>query len=291
MSIGDVQSIVGNVGSATISTSDVKNINTGISDGRGYINNKADTIVAPKSTKGISGFLFDVPDTENISLSSDITDHFTESNSFLNDHIVHKPITITLSGFIGELVYRTAGGIEGAVQEITNKLGVVEAYAGDLTPGWVQKTKEVLGQTQQAISFINTQLDRVQNVVGFFDVESIEQTKQAKAYQELKALWQTKGLVTVQTPWEYFDSMIIKSISFTQNADSKQITDISVTLKEMRFAEVKTVNFDKDQFPPAVEVQEAAAEDVGQVRGEEVNWAEVESGLYTGYTGVRGSTR
>ena len=248
---------------------DARTINTGISDGRGYINNKANTIVAPKSTKGISGFLFDVPDTENISLSSDITDHFTESNSFLNDHITHKPITITLSGFIGELVYRTASGVEGAIQEIDNKLGVVEAYAGDLTPGFVQKTKEVLGQTQQAISFINTQLDRVQNVVGFFDGESIEQTKQAKAYQELKALWQTKGLVTVQTPWEYFDSMIIKSISFTQNADSKEITDISITLKEMRFAETKVVNFDNNQLPSPVAVQEAEAEDSGRVRGEE----------------------
>ena len=89
------------------------------------------------------------------------------------------------------------------------------------------------------------------------------------AYKTLFALWKTRELVTVQLPWAYFDTMIIKGVSFTQNAESKEITDISVTLKEMRFAEIKTVNFDQNILPPASEVQEAPEEEGGLVGEEE----------------------
>jgi len=233
-----------------------------------YLFTKDNVILAPKSSPGISGFIFDIPDTETLQLQSDITDHFTESNSFLNDHIVRKPIMITLTGFIGELVYRTPEGILGAIQTLDNRLETVEAYAGDLTPGGVQIAQRVIGQAQNAISAINQTIGKVKNLVGLFDGEDAADTLQAKAYQQLFALSKMGEIVTVQTPWSYFDSMAIKNISFTQNAESKEMTDISITLKEIRFAEIKTVNFDQNQFPPAVEVQEAPEENQGQA-GEE----------------------
>jgi len=236
-----------------------------------YLDNKNSTLLKPKSAVGISGFVFDVPDTEQLNLTSDITDHFTESNSFLNDHIVRKPISITLSGFIGELVFRTPSGIPGDIQELDNRLETVEAYAEDLTPGGVQTAQRVVGQVQVTISAINQTVGKVQNLVGLFDGEEAEETLQAKAYQQLFALWKTGEIVTVQTPWAYFDSMAIRSINFTQNAESKEISDISVTLKEMRFAEITTVDFDQDQFPPAVQVQEGEEEDQGIIRGEDRN--------------------
>lgn len=236
-----------------------------------YLDNKNSTLLKPKSAEGISGFIFDIPDTENLQLQSDITDHFTESNSFINDHIVRKPIILTLAGFIGELVFRTPEGILGTVQEIDNRLETVEAYAGDLTPGAVQTVQRVIQQAQSAISAINQTIAKVQNLVELFDGEEAGDTLQQKAYQQLFALWKSSELVTVQTPWAYFDSMSIKSITFVQNEESKEISDISVTLKEMRFAETKTVNFDQNQFPIAEEVQAAPEEEQGQAGEEDGN--------------------
>lgn len=245
--------------------------NSGISNARAYLDDKANTLLKPKSAKGISGFLFDIPDQQNLTLSSDITDHFTESNSFLNDQIVRKPIIITLTGFIGELVYEKPDGIAGAIQELDSKLETVEAYAGDLTPGAVQIAQRAVQQVQSAVSAINQTLDKIQNVVGFFDGEEPEPSKQEKAYNELFALWQSSELLTVQTPWRYYDNMAIQTISFTQNGDSEFITDISVTLKEMRIAEIKTVDYDQNQFPPREEIQAGDEEDQGIVRGQDRN--------------------
>ena len=248
-----------------------QSINQGISNSRGYLDEKANALLAPKTAKGVSGFLFDVPDRESIDLSSDITDHFTEDNSFINDHIVRKPITITLTGFTGELVFEKAEGVAGAVQEIQNRLSTVPAYLPEWTDGALQTVQNAVSQAQAAVSAINQTLDRVQNVVGLFDGEGPEDTRQQKAYQELFALWQSQDLVTVQTPWAYFDSMVISMISLSQTGDSKEISDISVSIKEFRVAEVKTVNFDQDLFPPREEIQSGEEEDQGNIRGQDRN--------------------
>ncbi len=236
-----------------------------------YLDTKLNTILQPKTAEGISGFIFDIPDTETLRLQSDITDHFTENNSFINDHIVRKPVMITLTGFIGEQVFRPPAGFPGAAQEISNRLSTVPAYLGDLTPGAVQVAQETVQKAQSVMSGINQAIDRVQNLVEAFDGLGSEDTLQKKAYRTLFALWKSADLVTVQTPWNYYDNMVIQSISFRQDGDSKFISDISVTLKEFRVAEVRTVNYDDNQFPPREEIQSGEVEDQGIIRGEDVD--------------------
>lgn len=244
--------------------------NSGNTDSQSYLDNKANTLLAPKGLKGIAGFLFDVPDRDSINIDWDITDHFTESNSFLNDHKVKKPIIITLSGFIGELVFRAPEGIEGALQEISNRLETVEAYAGDQTPGAVQEAQREVQQAQRTVSAINQSLDKVQNIIGFFDGDEPEVTAQQKAFIQLNALGD-QVILSVQTPWQYFDDMTIQSVGFTQDRETNQMTDISVTLKQIRISDTKTVDFDKNQFPIREEVQSAPEEDQGNIIGQEEN--------------------
>lgn len=244
--------------------------NSGISDGRSYLDNKANTLLGLKSGKGISGFLFDVPDRDSINVDWDITDHFTESNSFLNDHKVKKPVIITLTGFIGELVFRSPAGVEGLVQEISNRLETVEAYLGDYTPGAVQEAQRVVQQAQSAISAINQTLDKIQNVIGFFEGEEPEETDQQKAFNQLNALGD-QVILTVQTPWSFYDDMTIQALSFTQDGETEEMSDISVTLKQIRISDTKTVDFDQNQFPIREEVQSGPEEDQGNIRGQEEN--------------------
>lgn len=244
--------------------------NSGVTNSKKYLDNRSSSLLKLKSAKGIAGFLFDVPDQDSLNIDYDITDHFTESNSFLNDHKVKKPIIITLSGFKGENVYRAPEGAEGAVQEVSNRLEIVDAYLGELTPGALQTAQRAVQQTQSAISAINQTIDKTQNIVSFFDGEGPEETEQQKAYRELKSLGE-EVLLTVQTPWDFFDNMTIKSISLTQGGETNDITDIAVTLKEMRIAEIKVVDYDQNQFPIREEVQSGVEEDQGNIRGTEEN--------------------
>lgn len=244
--------------------------NQGITNARSYLDNKANTILRPKDVKGIAGFLFDIEDSSTLSLEWDITDHYTESNSFLNDHKVKKPIVITLTGFIGELVFTAPSGVEGLLQSISNRLESVEAYLGDYTPGSVQEIQKVTQQAESAVSAINQTLDKAQNIIGFFEGEGSEVSAQQKAFEQLSALGD-EVLLSVQTPWRFFDDMTIIALSLTQGGESDQITDISVTLKQLRISGTKIVDFDKDQFPIREKVQSAPTEDQGTIRGTESN--------------------
>ena len=65
--------------------------------------------------------------------------------------------------------------------------------------------------------------------------------------------------------------MLIQSLIFTQDSDSKYISDITVTLKEIRVAETKTVAFDQNIFPPPVKVQSAPEENQGKTGSKKEN--------------------
>lgn len=245
-----------------------QNLNRGISDARRVTNERVDVLLAPKTAQGIGGFLFDIPREDSVDLTTDVTDHFTENNSFINDHVVNKPITLRLSGFQGELIFERPSGIAGAAQQIQNRLETVEAYLGERTPGAVQRAQEIVGQAQNAIATINQTLDRVQNVIGLLGgEEGPELTRQQQAYNELTAFRTARTPVTVRTPWAYYNSMIITSIGFVQAEDSQDYSDITVTLKEFRVAQTQTVSFDEDLFASRNQIQDAPSEDQGIVRG------------------------
>ena len=77
----------------------------GLSDPESYLYAKTTAVLAAQGMEGIGGWMFDIPTGEDIELDADITDHYVESGSFVTDHVVLKPIIITLSGYKGELVY------------------------------------------------------------------------------------------------------------------------------------------------------------------------------------------
>ena len=61
-------------------------------------------IVKPKDFQGIAGFVFGGVDSEEIDLENEITDHFIEDNTAIQDHVSIRPNIITLRGYVGELV-------------------------------------------------------------------------------------------------------------------------------------------------------------------------------------------
>jgi hypothetical protein len=252
--------------------------NQGITNSREFIDNKVDSILSPKGAEGISGWIFDINQRENLSMEADITDHVIESGSFISDHIVRKPVVITLSGFKGELLFEKPHGVAGALQELSNKLEVVDAYLGDYTPGMVQKIQGAVSKSQEVASQINNTLDKVQNVVGFFEGDDFRRTKQQIAYAELYALYYSTTVLTVQTPWKYFDSMLIQSLSFSQDEETDQWSEITVTLKEVKFSNVKVTEFNEDLIPVRSDVQSAEAQDNGIVSGKT---GELISSLFT----------
>ncbi len=249
-----------------------------------YLDKKIGAIISiPGSkNKGIAGWVFDIPTGESVDLSSDISEHYTESGSFVNDHVVLKPIRITLSGFIGELVFRVPqpGSAEYALEQIQNRLLIVNSYLGPLSQGATQKAAAIVAKAAYIFNQAQAMAKRAQNLVGMFSGADTGESAQTKAYLELVALWASKQILNVQTPWALFSSMIIETVSAKQDDQANDYSDISITLKEIRFANVQTVSFDNNLFPPASSAQGAPTTSNGISSG-----APVKSLLKTMVTG------
>ena len=67
-------------------------------------------------------FLFDCPLRTAVKISNRSTDHYTENNSIIQDHIVKNPIRITLTGLVAEVVMKAPTGWQKLLNDIKTNL-------------------------------------------------------------------------------------------------------------------------------------------------------------------------
>ena len=203
-------------------------------------------LIPPKGNKGgIAGFVFDYEGDDNLMLESDITDHYAENNSSIQDHIALKPYRVTLRGFISELTMPATGqGFFGTLTALQTNIQTVQAYLGKYTP---QALQNLQGSASKAISQVQnyaTQaagyLNQAKNIATFLGVPGAAPTKQQQAFITLATLRDQRSIFTVLTPWVFLEGMAIESIVFLQPKESKTKSDITVTLKQMRFVDIQS---------------------------------------------------
>lgn len=190
-------------------------------------------VVKPQNFEGIAGFLFDIPKREEINLSADITEHYIENNTVINDHIALKPETLTLEGFVGELKFKSNRSLP-ILGGVVDKLNLIDGFFPDITT----QANQLYTQTENALNVANQAKKNTENIYGLFnDLDSSsKETKQAKAFYFFYALWQSREVFTVDTPWHVFTNMFIIDLKAMQE-ENNYLTNFSVTLKKIRFAE------------------------------------------------------
>ena len=189
----------------------------------------ADMDTSVRTTKG---FLFQIVGDETVNLSSDITDHYVENNSSLQDHISLRPITITVSGFVGELTNVVPDSLLIA-KNVVDRLGTLQAYVPSLT----NTARRAFNLAQQVYS-LSEKVIKAGAIA--FGVEV--QTAQEKAFAELYRYHTNRTLFYVATPFGQFESMAIQNIIANQSPDSKSISDFTITFKQVKFAQTKTIS-------------------------------------------------
>lgn len=176
------------------------------------------------------GFLFHYEGEQSVSFQSDITDHYVEDNTAVQDQISLKPIIITTHGFIGEL---------NDVPPYA--LALLKFAADKLTPigPWAPKAS-VTAQLAYAEAL---QLYQTANVLKNAAVSAFNaitggkaQNLQQQAFNNFYGYYQSRTLFTVQTPWQTFPNMAIMSCRAVQDADTNSITDFDLQFKQIRQA-------------------------------------------------------
>ena len=208
--------------------------------------NAGEAIVSILGHTGIAGFKFHVPQSEQIKMESDITDHFVDNNSVLQDHISRKPVTIMLNGLQGDYFY-SVNKIEDTLALVTPTLSLVKQFLPKLRDITMQlhlkKTSAKYTYNQQTKQ-IETKIEANKQNFNAIDMFKIFQemyklkSAQTRAFFFFDAMWKSKALFSVETSWKRYDNMCIQSLTPTRDKNA-DITEFNITLKQISRAQTK----------------------------------------------------
>lgn len=225
-------------------------------------------------------FVFHYEGENTATLDSDITDHYAEDNTSIQDQIALAPALISTQGYIGELnnILELPSGAAGQIASTAiSKLTPLAQFAPGLSVTAQNAYNEAFFAYQIAQSLRNTLVSGLSSITGTGGESVIgpnglslqpNQSKQQTAFQMFYAYRATRTLFTVQTPWAVFQNMAIKTLKATQTGETSMITDFEVTFKQMQFASAIeiTIYSDNSTFSGRLQQQGAPITDLGTSR-------------------------
>lgn len=253
-------------------------------------------------------YFFDIINGDTVNYNSNITDNWVENNTAIHDHIAISPITVTLSGFRGDAVFRAGDanfeylkqlskakyhnhlsldaenfGDFSAVQDVNGKLTKINA----LTPPVSNVTRNAINvfsshkaSVQKASQISNTITAR--NLSGLSaqmnaysgSNTTITNKRLEQVGRELRIAWEGRKNFFVTTPFGSFENMYIQSVTLHQ-ANELYVGDLSITLKQIRFADTITTEADQKVLARYNAYAQAKEKNYGSTGGENsqfYNW-------------------
>lgn len=218
--------------------------------------------------------LFNYEGEQSVSMQSDITDHFIENNTVIQDQIGLRPVRVTVHGFIGELNDIAPAALQ-PLKTLAEKLVSIGAYTPQLSVTALLAYNEAQFLYSTAATFANSAVATWSTITGGGGESVINgsgvqsqpnQNKQQLYFQQFYGYWSNRTLFTVQTPWAVFQDMAIESWRAIQDADTRVISDFEITFKLMRFAATSLAStglYDNNNFQGRASSQGADEVDQG----------------------------
>ncbi len=251
-------------------------------------------VVRPLNAFGLGGFIFDVEGDTTITLGAEITDHYVEDNTAIQDHIAIRPQVVTLRSYVGEVVHYADDSRPTTLQRVTRKLTTINGYLPPITKAAKQLkdlikvqdsviTTGDIGAANRSISALYDDARRYSlntdalSLANATDIWSLAKNlnppidKKSQAYMYFKSLMEQKILVSLQTPFEFVNNMAIESITAYESEDSKFIADFSITLKKIRQASTQNAPFDPNKYQSRTGIQRSGEVNSGKTQGTKVD--------------------
>lgn len=191
-------------------------------------------VTSNKFPPGIAGFLFDIPQETSVKYSAQISDHWLEDNSTVQDHVAIEPLSITCSGIVAELVW-TKTALATYAETVLNNLSSLNV----LSPSVGLQAAQAIATAETLINNAETVLGQANTFFGLFDGEKSGLNKQQKVFQTFEEIFNSKTKLTVETPYKTYENMIIESFEATQDESTVSQSSFSITFKQIRTVSVE----------------------------------------------------
>lgn len=226
------------------------------------------------STKLGDLYLFDnfgIAGGNTINASSDITTHYVEDNSSIQDHWALAPVTYNLTGFIGEVIYQPPSKMTNWVQnKVTNYLEPLTIISPTVS-SYVNSAMNVVHQIETNYQKYSQYAENIVKSFNAMQGITTQPSNQYNVYQQLKKLRDERILVEIYTPYGILKNMAIINITMTQDENTKYKSSIQVQLQEYRKVSTIVRQATQPEVATLVASQKQAEVNTGQAKGKDVN--------------------
>lgn len=223
--------------------------------------------IVGQGTEGIANLRLDIVGDETLTVESDVTDHYVESNQAYQDQISLKPKIYTINGEVGELVWYQKDSASQIFGQVAQRLEGVVSFLPIRSRSFTQMKKTVM----QAAQWVDTASNAVSKLSNLMSDSFGTVTHQQQAYNELLAMRDGRSPLTIQTPWGILKDYVITSLKLTQPKETKDKSIISITFKEFRTTSVSTVKFNPEKFQRNAGIENQPKVDNGKTEGEDAS--------------------
>jgi hypothetical protein len=225
--------------------SDITNV-SGVLDNIALVIPDSNSGYTPTFSNGVdlenqTPLIFHYEGLNQIEIASDITDHYAEDNTTLQDHASLRPEKISVHGFVGEVVIDDNSSTIAKAADTVSRLPLISG----LSPSLSVTALNAYNSAASAISEAKSVVASAGSVLNKFGVKTglSTQNNQQTVFNWLYGYWFSRSLFTVQTPWAVFENMMIETMRPVQDESTRTMTDFFITFKRVRFvADIKDQN-------------------------------------------------
>lgn len=226
---------------------------------------------------GIAGFTTVARISDNIKQTREAPEIYLEDGSHVNDHIIQKPIMVSIAGNISNVHVDLSPALQ-AIRDIETIVGQVAQYLPGRTQSQLSQLAGITADIQQQIDMIDSAIQTGQNVANFLGFTGEEgKTNIEEFIDHMEGLLNSDVLIEIDGPNRAYSNMCILAFDYTVENTSESI-DFSIEAKELRFAQ--TVFSEISQNPAtSTDGQHSEESNKGAQEGEEVEQSFLSSQL------------
>lgn len=227
-------------------------------------------VVAPIAGFGIGGFKFSAFKEYRGELKANITDNYNEKNIALHDNIALEPELFTLSGLVGEVSYLYKENKPSSLRTLAEKLTTVAAYLPTLSSTMKNLQSNINSTFNSKIDYVDAAFSSGIDLFQTYQKLNPPKTAQAKAYNYFSALRNARVPISFDTPYGFKGNFAILNVLMVQTETTETTSEVSIILKELRFATTETAPFDNSKSSSRLKNQTDSVKNNGLTKGKEV---------------------
>jgi hypothetical protein len=232
-----------------------------------FINARRDPDVTQEV--GIGGFRLFAKISETVKNTSQVPTAYVEDGSPVNDHIILDPLTVTIRGNVADLNVQPRERSQ-QLARLQAEIGNIAQYAPARTQSQISIANGIINQAADKIREIDAAIDAGEQALDFFSGnEDATKAIQERFLDDMDALFYGKQLVTIDSQYRSYESMVITSFEHTKNNQIDAI-EFTITAQQFRQAEIRLIELAAPNPSDGVGGQTDPTKDKGAQEGGEV---------------------